>query len=47
MGQVGSRAASPLTLLREHAEALRLLLDGHEVTVTGRCVSLDRVPSGR
>lgn len=43
MGQVGARAASPLTLLREHAEALRLLLDGHEVTVSGRYVTLDRV----
>jgi 5,10-methylenetetrahydromethanopterin reductase len=43
MGQVGARAASPLTLLREHAGALRLLLDGHEVTVSGRYVSLDRV----
>lgn len=43
MGQVGARAASPLTLLREYAEALRLLLDGHEVTVSGRYVTLDRV----
>ena len=43
MGQVGARAASPLTLLREYAEALRRLLDGHEVTVAGRYVTLDRV----
>jgi alkanesulfonate monooxygenase SsuD/methylene tetrahydromethanopterin reductase-like flavin-dependent oxidoreductase (luciferase family) len=43
MGQVGARPASPLTLLREYAEALRLLLDGHEVTVSGRYVTLDRV----
>lgn len=43
MGQVGARVASPLTLLREYAEALRLLLDGEEVTVSGRYVSLDRV----
>lgn len=43
MGQVGARAGSPLTLLRECAEALRLLLDGHEVTVSGRYVTLDRV----
>jgi 5,10-methylenetetrahydromethanopterin reductase len=43
MGQVGARAASPLTLLREHAEALRLLLDGAEVSVSGRYVTLDRV----
>lgn len=43
MGQVGARAASPLTLLREYAQALRLLLDGEEVTVSGRYVTLDRV----
>jgi 5,10-methylenetetrahydromethanopterin reductase len=43
MGQVGARAASPLTLLREHAEALRLLLDGAEVSVSGRYVTLDHV----
>jgi 5,10-methylenetetrahydromethanopterin reductase len=43
MGQVGARAASPMTLLREYAEALRLLLDGQEVTVSGRYVNLDRV----
>ena len=43
MDQVGARAASPLTLLREYTEALRLLLDGQEVTVSGRYVALDRV----
>ncbi|HSF98894.1 MAG TPA: LLM class flavin-dependent oxidoreductase [Ornithinibacter sp.] len=43
MGQVGARVESPLTLLREHAEALRLLLDGHEVSVSGRYVHLDAV----
>jgi 5,10-methylenetetrahydromethanopterin reductase len=43
MGQVGARVSSPLTLLREHAEALRLLLDGHEVSVSGRYVHLDAV----
>ena len=43
MGQVGARAASPLTLLGEYAQALRLLLDGQEVTVSGRYVTLDRV----
>ena len=43
MGQAGVRVASPLTLLREYAAALRLLLDGHEVTVAGRYVTLDRV----
>ncbi|WBU37317.1 LLM class flavin-dependent oxidoreductase [Homoserinibacter sp. YIM 151385] len=43
MGQVGVRAASPLTLLREHAAALRALLDGERVTTDGRYVKLDDV----
>ena len=43
MGQVGVRAASPLTLLREYSTALRALLNGEEVTVKGRYVSLDGV----
>lgn len=43
MGQAGVRAASPLTLLREHTEALRRLLAGDEVTTSGRYVTLDRV----
>ena len=43
MGQVGARVESPLTLLREYATALRALLDGAEVTVTGRYVRLDQV----
>jgi len=43
MAQTGSRAASPLTLLREHATALRRLLAGEEVTVDGRYVRLDHV----
>ncbi len=43
MDQVGSRATSPLTLLREHATVLRRLLAGEEVTVDGRYVHLDRV----
>ncbi|WP_413319691.1 LLM class flavin-dependent oxidoreductase [Agrococcus sp. 1P02AA] len=43
MGQAGVRAASPLTLLREYATALRALLDGDEVSVDGRYVQLDRV----
>ena len=43
MGQVGARAASPLTLLGEYAQALRQLLDGQKVTVSGRYVRLDRV----
>lgn len=40
MGQVGARAASPLTLLREYGTALRRLLDGENVTVEGRYVAL-------
>lgn len=43
MGQAGVRAASPLTLLREYATALRALLAGDEVSVDGRYVQLDRV----
>jgi alkanesulfonate monooxygenase SsuD/methylene tetrahydromethanopterin reductase-like flavin-dependent oxidoreductase (luciferase family) len=43
MGQVGGRVSSPLTLLREYASALRSLLDGEEVTTTGRYVNLDQV----
>ncbi len=36
MAQVGGRVASPLTLLEEYAVALRRLLHGERVTVTGR-----------
>lgn len=43
MGQVGARVESPLTLLREYANALRALLRGEEVTTRGRYVCLDRV----
>ena len=43
MGQVGARAASPLTLLREYATALRALLAGESVTTDGRYVKLDGV----
>jgi alkanesulfonate monooxygenase SsuD/methylene tetrahydromethanopterin reductase-like flavin-dependent oxidoreductase (luciferase family) len=43
MGQVGARAASPLTLLREYVTAVQRLLAGEEVTTTGRYVNLDRV----
>ncbi|WP_433375884.1 LLM class flavin-dependent oxidoreductase [Actinoplanes sp. CA-142083] len=43
MGQVGNRAASPLTLLREYGTALRALLNGEEVTTKGRYVNLDAV----
>ncbi|AQS67791.1 LLM class flavin-dependent oxidoreductase [Streptomyces pactum] len=43
MGQVGARAESPLTLLREHLLALRALLGGERVTTEGRYVRLDDV----
>ena len=43
MGQVGARAASPLTLLAEYLQALRGLLGGERVTVDGRYVKLDDV----
>ena len=33
MGQVGARAASPLTLLREYTDALKALLAGERVTL--------------
>ncbi len=43
MGQVGGRAQSPLTLMREYVVALRALLRGEQVTTSGRYVNLDRV----
>ncbi|MEO8261871.1 MAG: LLM class flavin-dependent oxidoreductase [Pseudolysinimonas sp.] len=43
MGQIGGRAESPMSLLREYAVALRRLLDGETVTVDGRYVHLDAV----
>jgi alkanesulfonate monooxygenase SsuD/methylene tetrahydromethanopterin reductase-like flavin-dependent oxidoreductase (luciferase family) len=43
MGQVGARAESPMTLLREYTAALRSLLHGDTVTVSGRYVHLDNV----
>jgi len=43
MGQAGVRAASPLTLLREQATAIRRLLQGETVTQSGRYVKLDQV----
>jgi alkanesulfonate monooxygenase SsuD/methylene tetrahydromethanopterin reductase-like flavin-dependent oxidoreductase (luciferase family) len=46
MGQVGARAASPLTLLSEYLPALRGLLDGERLTVDGRYVSLEDVALG-
>jgi alkanesulfonate monooxygenase SsuD/methylene tetrahydromethanopterin reductase-like flavin-dependent oxidoreductase (luciferase family) len=43
MAQVGARVESPMTLLREYVTALRALLRGEQVTVSGRYVRLDRV----
>ncbi|MDF1603501.1 LLM class flavin-dependent oxidoreductase [Nocardioides sp. YIM 152315] len=43
MGQVGARADSPMTLLREHTEAVRDLLRGETVSVSGSYVRLDEV----
>ncbi|MFF7971913.1 LLM class flavin-dependent oxidoreductase [Streptomyces sp. NPDC007905] len=43
MGQVGARAASPLTLLGEQLDALRVLLRGERLSVRGRYVRLDDV----
>ncbi|WP_324787414.1 LLM class flavin-dependent oxidoreductase [Streptomyces sp. H51] len=43
MGQVGARAESPVTLLREYLLALRALLRGERVTRGGRYVTLDDV----
>ncbi len=43
MGQVGARAASPMTLLREYTIALRGLLRGDTLTSAGRYVRLDNV----
>jgi len=46
MGQVGARAESPLTLLREYVDALRALLAGESLSRQGRYVRLDRVQLG-
>ncbi|WP_435593228.1 LLM class flavin-dependent oxidoreductase [Nocardia sp. bgisy118] len=43
MGQVGARVDSPLGLLREQLTALRALLHGATVDMSGRYVHLDRV----
>jgi alkanesulfonate monooxygenase SsuD/methylene tetrahydromethanopterin reductase-like flavin-dependent oxidoreductase (luciferase family) len=43
MGQVGARVESPMTLLREYLTALRALLRGERVSVSGRYVKLDEV----
>ena len=47
MAQAGVRARSPLTLLREHVGALRGLLAGERLTVTGDHVNLDGVALDR
>jgi len=43
MAQVGAKVDSPVTLLREHLDALRALLRGETVSVRGRYVSLEAV----
>jgi alkanesulfonate monooxygenase SsuD/methylene tetrahydromethanopterin reductase-like flavin-dependent oxidoreductase (luciferase family) len=43
MGQVGARVESPMTLLREYTDAVRRLLHGETLTVSGRYVQLDDV----
>jgi alkanesulfonate monooxygenase SsuD/methylene tetrahydromethanopterin reductase-like flavin-dependent oxidoreductase (luciferase family) len=43
MAQVGAAADSPMTLLREHASAVRELLAGERVDVDGRYVTLHDV----
>ncbi|MFI6596033.1 LLM class flavin-dependent oxidoreductase [Nonomuraea sp. NPDC050536] len=43
MAQVGARAESPMTLLREYLDALRALMRGERVTTHGRYVHLDDV----
>ncbi|WP_068024528.1 LLM class flavin-dependent oxidoreductase [Nocardia mexicana] len=43
MGQIGARAESPVTLLREYVDALRGLLAGERLTTDGRYVRLDDV----
>lgn len=43
MDQVGARASSPMTLLREWVTAVRSLLHGQAVTVSGEYVRLDGV----
>lgn len=46
MGQVGARAESPMTLLREYLAALGGLLRGEKLTTSGRYVQLDGVELG-
>lgn len=47
MAQVGARAESPMTLLREYLIALKALLRGETVTTEGRYVNLDQVTLNR
>lgn len=47
MAQVGAGVDSPMTLLREHTEAVRDLLDGRSLTTSGRYVALDGVALDR
>jgi 5,10-methylenetetrahydromethanopterin reductase len=46
MAQVGARVESPVTLLREYADALRRLLDGDTVMAEGRYVHLEGAALG-
>jgi len=46
MEQVGARVPSPLGLAREYLVALRRLLAGERVSVSGQCVRLDDVALG-
>jgi alkanesulfonate monooxygenase SsuD/methylene tetrahydromethanopterin reductase-like flavin-dependent oxidoreductase (luciferase family) len=43
MGQMGARPASPLTAFDETVRAVRALLNGKSVTISGRYVTLDHV----
>lgn len=43
MAQAGERVASPLTLMREYVPALRGLVAGERVSMSGRYVTLDDV----
>jgi alkanesulfonate monooxygenase SsuD/methylene tetrahydromethanopterin reductase-like flavin-dependent oxidoreductase (luciferase family) len=43
MGQAGARVESPVSLLREYVTALKALLNGDTVTMSGRYIRLDAV----
>lgn len=43
MAQAGAKVQSPMTLMREYLTALRALLDGERISVSGRYVNLDDV----